>query len=212
MTHIKPYTYLLISETSWYIGVRVANKVPASEDIEYMSSSEYIKKRIAAGEVFVKTILGEYNTREEASAAEDAYLREYWGIPGRVNKARGYKTYEFDEEVRTKLSASCKAAQNKPEIKAKRSAAMKVALASPEARAKLSASAKVAQNRPEVRAKKSASMNQPETRAKKSASMKDKNSKQCTIDGITIYPSRDALVDELGQGKSGSRHPNFKYI
>jgi len=123
---IKPYTYLLMSETSWYIGVRVANKVPAFEDVEYMSSSQYIKKRIAAGEVFTKHILGEYETNEKACDAEDTYLCEYWDVPGRVNKALGGKfTYEMDEEVRAKRSVSLKATLASPEARAKKSAAMK---------------------------------------------------------------------------------------
>jgi len=33
-----------------------------------------------------------------------------------------------------------------------------------------------------------------------------------TVDGITIYPSRKTLISALGQGKSGLRHPNFKWI
>ena len=37
-------------------------------------------------------------------------------------------------------------------------------------------------------------------------------SKPCTVDGITIYPSRKALIDTLGQGKSGRYHPNFRYV
>ena len=36
--------------------------------------------------------------------------------------------------------------------------------------------------------------------------------KPCTIDGITIYPSKMALDGVLGQGKHGSKHPNFRYV
>jgi hypothetical protein len=38
------------------------------------------------------------------------------------------------------------------------------------------------------------------------------NSKQCTIDGIEIFPSYSALVKKLGYGKNGCRHPYFRYI
>ena len=34
----------------------------------------------------------------------------------------------------------------------------------------------------------------------------------CTIDGITIYESRKALIAVLGSGKSGWRHPDFRYL
>ena len=37
-------------------------------------------------------------------------------------------------------------------------------------------------------------------------------SKPCTVDGITIYPSRDALKKALGHNKNGDCHPNFRYI
>ena len=36
--------------------------------------------------------------------------------------------------------------------------------------------------------------------------------KPCTIDGIIIYPSRNALVLALGHGKNGSRSSTFRYI
>lgn len=34
----------------------------------------------------------------------------------------------------------------------------------------------------------------------------------CTIDGVTIYPSKRALAAALGFGKTGIRNPNFKFI
>lgn len=38
-------------------------------------------------------------------------------------------------------------------------------------------------------------------------------SKACTVDGgITVYSSRKALIDALGQGTAGKRSPHFKYI
>jgi hypothetical protein len=36
--------------------------------------------------------------------------------------------------------------------------------------------------------------------------------KPCTIDGIQIYPSKQALVAALGNGKMGFKHPNFTYL
>jgi hypothetical protein len=36
--------------------------------------------------------------------------------------------------------------------------------------------------------------------------------KRCTIDGIKIYDSHKSMVAELGRGKSGPKHPNFRYI
>ena len=63
-----------------------------------------------------------------------------------------------------------------------------------------------------------------ESNAKRSASLKGKTgkpltgeqktrlSRACTVDGITIYPSRKSLVAKLGQGKTGLNHPNFCYL
>lgn len=34
----------------------------------------------------------------------------------------------------------------------------------------------------------------------------------CTVDGITIYPSRRALQKSLGRGKRGLKSPNFRYV
>lgn len=34
----------------------------------------------------------------------------------------------------------------------------------------------------------------------------------CTIDGITIYESKQALTAALGSGQHGLRHPNFRFM
>jgi hypothetical protein len=55
----------------------------------------------------------------------------------------------------------------------------------------------------------------PEARAAHSAVLKGLPSpkrKSCTIDGITIFESLKALTLELGFGKDGARHPNFRYL
>jgi predicted GIY-YIG superfamily endonuclease len=36
--------------------------------------------------------------------------------------------------------------------------------------------------------------------------------KPCTVDGVTIYPSKSALIAAHGQGRTGARHPNFRYV
>ena len=63
-----------------------------------------------------------------------------------------------NKEVRDKISASGKIAQNRPEVKAKLSASHLIAMNRPEVKAKSSASNLIAQNRPEVKAKKSAAI------------------------------------------------------
>lgn len=36
--------------------------------------------------------------------------------------------------------------------------------------------------------------------------------KPCTVDGITIYESRAALIAALGKGRNGMRSPTFRYV
>lgn len=36
--------------------------------------------------------------------------------------------------------------------------------------------------------------------------------KRCTVDGITYYNSLKELTTSLGKGKSGGRHPDFRYV
>ena len=55
-------------------------------------------------------------------------------------------------------------------------------------------------------------MSRPEVKAKMARKMARSIAKPCTVDGITIYPSRTALIAELGEGKSGTRNPNFRYV
>jgi hypothetical protein len=74
------------------------------------------------------------------------------------------------------------------------------------------ASIKAAYERPDVKRRHREALleakGKPEARAKLSKSM----SKPCTIDGVTIYPSRMALIKVLGHGASGMRHLNFRYV
>ncbi|WP_407308422.1 hypothetical protein [Acinetobacter sp.] len=37
-------------------------------------------------------------------------------------------------------------------------------------------------------------------------------SQRCTVDGITIYERRKKLIEALGQSKTGSRSPKFRYV
>jgi hypothetical protein len=50
------------------------------------------------------------------------------------------------------------------------------------------------------------------TRTKMSAAQIAVKSKPCSVDGVTIYPSRKELIKALGQGKNGSNSPNFIYL
>ena len=75
-------------------------------------------------------------------------------------------------------------------------------------RSRLSSSAKKALQDPEVRSRWVESLNAPHVKSKMIAS----HQKACTVDGITIFPSRKALIKALGQGKDGNRNENFRYL
>ena len=49
---------------------------------------------------------------------------------------------------------------------------------------------------------------------KKSACLKmsESKKKKCTVDGVVFFDSYLDLVETLGRGKNGSRHPNFRYV
>ena len=34
----------------------------------------------------------------------------------------------------------------------------------------------------------------------------------CTIDGVTVFPSGNALIAALGKGKKGRNHPHFRFL
>lgn len=86
--------------------------------------------------------------------------------------------------------------------------AMKKAHASPEGRARM---AKVFAD-PKLRAKVSEKTREAMARPEVKAAMSKALSRPCTVDGITIYPSRLALSKALGRGKAGDRHPNFRFV
>ena len=115
------------------------------------------------------------------------------------------------------------------EVKIKQRAAIKEALACSEVIEKMRQAQKEAQNRPEVKIKKSVAtkitLSRPEVKAKQREAAREVNarvevkinrivaaSKPCTIDGEIIYESRKQLVEALGLGKNGFKHPNFRYV
>lgn len=74
--------------------------------------------------------------------------------------------------------------------------------------AKLKASGKALWDDPAYREKVLTARSTPAVKAKLSKA----RARPCTIDGITIYPGLRVMERHIGQGKTGSRSPNFRYL
>ena len=119
---IKPYTYVISNEITghFYIGKKTANKVPAMEDISYWGSSKYLKDLMTQHpEGWTKTIIAEYDSNDETGLAEEKLIKQFWEIPGRVNKSKGQGrgVDHSDPDVKAKHLAAVRT----PEHRARRS-------------------------------------------------------------------------------------------
>jgi hypothetical protein len=77
-----------------YIGVRLANKIPASSDTQYMSSSKIVKDMISEGFTFTKQILAEWDSVTEAINHE-IFLHSCFDVgknPNFLNKSKQTST------------------------------------------------------------------------------------------------------------------------
>jgi len=141
----RPYTYILTCDQTGqkYIGSRVANKLPALQDIKYMSSSDIIKKMMSDGFTFTKKILAEWNSKEEAIAHEiflhvcfdvgknDDFLNKArqtstgftgCGLKGKPNGRRGIPNPNLSKKLKGKPNPAVSEAltgRKRPEISAK---------------------------------------------------------------------------------------------
>jgi hypothetical protein len=78
-------------------------------------------------------------------------------------------------------------------------------------RGKMSDSQRKRLKSPEERAKHSSRKGCKNSK-EQNANISKSNCKPCTVDGIKIYPSKGALIEELGSGKNGSRSSTFRFI
>jgi hypothetical protein len=85
---MKPYVYKCTHRETgeFYIGLRFANKVPASEDlgIHYFTSSKNVKLRFAE---FEYEIIQEFESKEEACIFEQKAIKENWKNPKLLNES-----------------------------------------------------------------------------------------------------------------------------
>lgn len=167
-----------------------------------MQIGRMLKKRIREGFNPTPTIIPNLG-EEEALALEVSLIAEI----GRLDKQRGPLFNKTDggdgvtgrvvtDQARRNMSTGIKRAMNTPEYRQSQSARRK----------------DYYQREPEARLKTgraSSSRWQDPVFAERHLMMVRK---PCTVDGITIYPSRQALIAALGHGKNGARSPNFRYI
>lgn len=113
--------------------------------------------------------------------------------------------------LRQHLSDTARKVGKDPQVKANRSAAQRKIM-TPERSKKMSEIRKVSHNTPEFLAKNSAAQKIAQNDPVLRQAHREKISRPCTIDGINIYGGVRLLMDALGQGKSGAKHPNFRYL
>lgn len=185
---LRHYVYRIASQKTgeYYIGLRQCWGEPMSDPYMGSPHSE-IKQRILA-EGWQKTVLREFETRTLAHEFEVTLIQMYLSDALCVNRGASWIL--------------------KPESEAKRRANQLASL-TPEWNKKNHEAIRVAFQRPEVKAARKA-LTAPggQWQARQRAAF----SLPCTIDDVTVYPSRDELTKALGWGKRGARNPNFKYL
>ena len=122
-----------------------------------------------------------------------------WGK--RSNKAYGWlrKKHSVDTSKRMIGNTFASGRKQSVEEKQRRSIALKKHVKTSEHIAKVAA------------ATKQFYIDNPNARANRKSNA-EKISKPCTIDGESVFKSRNALVATHGTGKDGARHPNFRYV
>lgn len=75
-------------------------------------------------------------------------------------------------------------------------------------RSRISAAAKKIALQPEKLDAWNAKMRDPQMRKKMAVG----HQRACTVDGLRIFPSVTAMIQELGQGKNGTRSPFFRFV
>lgn len=91
------YVYLLTYKKAFYIGSRSCYCSPG-EDTQYLSSSKLIKHLIASGIQFAKTIIGIYDTQEEAFRIEQETINKVITQKNCINlAANGYSQLDANQ-------------------------------------------------------------------------------------------------------------------
>lgn len=117
-----------------------------------------------------------------------------------------------DPIIKAKRYASLKIAQNLPGVKEKRIASYKETMSKPGASDKLKNSQREYWAQPGIKEARSQMAKDLQARPEVKEKQRQAKYKKCTVDDIIIFPSRHELIKTLGQGKSGLKNPNFRYI
>lgn len=164
--------------------------------------------------------------RAKMSAASKAAVRtpEWYAKVVSTRTANG--TYVHTDETKAKISKRFLGATLSDEHKKKISRGLEGHRVSEETRRKIAESNRVAQtgvpkgpksdeHREKLRIAQTGKKHSPETCAKMKELAKNRpppKGRDCTVDGVSIYPSVKALIRALGRGKNGVKSPNFRYL
>jgi hypothetical protein len=178
----------------FYIGLHSTDDL----DDKYLGSGVRLGRSVKkyGKDQHVRQILEMCSSRDAASAREkDLLSEEVRSNPLCMNIGIGglgaSDRPPTSDETKLKRSQTLKRLNSDPNWHATRWANHQQEMNKPEVRLVMSESQKLHQNLPEVKALRS---------------------RQCTVDGITIFPSIKALGQILGRGKNGTRSPSFRFL
>lgn len=114
-------------------------------------------------------------------------------------------------ETREKLKSSLAIANAKPEVKLRKSLAAKESCNRPSTKEKIQTKRKVTLLDPEVQQRISSGLKKAFSNPVVKAKMSEAHSKPCEVHGVQ-FKSRAEAITAFGQGKSGIKHPSFRYL
>ena len=211
----KPYVYIYHDEdVPIYVGMGVGAryKIHLKRRDKHPFVQRLQKMKACGKDPWIEII--EIETREEASMLEMFYIQalgrkdlNQGTLLNLSDGGEGNTGYRFTDAQRKVQSVNSKSIWSRPshrvlvskrlkaiqtkELNVRRGKAVSKVLNTAENKAKRTAIQKAVQGTEESRSRKR---------------------KACTIDGITIFKSKKDLMAALGQGLTGSRHPNFRFV
>lgn len=200
----------------WYIGMHSTDNL----NDKYLGSGERLWKSIQkhGKDAHVMQILEHHPDRKTLAAREKEIVTEDMKkdplcmniAPGGIGHHPGW--YTTSEETKKKLSISGKGKKRSAETVERMKKGQRISQNRPEMKMKKSVGQKLAMNKPGMRERLCKAQKELGQQSHIRLQRSLQKMKPCTVDGVTIYPSKMALIAALGCGKLGSRSPTFQFV